>query len=97
MSLTVTNCTLSHNRGDHIQVTTDATNTATMFGRIEGNSFSGDRGTTYGDTDLGGGITINPAGQSTTTFHIRNNGRAAAPWTGAVISTPRFIRSSSTS
>jgi large repetitive protein len=38
-----------------------------------GNTLTGDRGTTYGGTDLGGGITINPGGAADVTYDIENN------------------------
>jgi uncharacterized repeat protein (TIGR01451 family) len=91
MSLTVTNCTFNNNRGDHLQVLTDAVSSATMTLVFQNNSLTGDRGTTFGGNDLGAGITLNPSGTATVNFNISNNGQSSGtptnqPWTGAVVS-----------
>jgi uncharacterized repeat protein (TIGR01451 family) len=91
MSLTVTNCTFNNNRGDHLQVLTDAVSSATMTLVFQNNSLTGDRGATYGGNDLGAGITLNPSGTATVNFNISNNGQSTGtptnlPWTGAVVS-----------
>jgi hypothetical protein len=91
MTMTVSNCTFSHNRGDHIQVTTDASNTAVMSATIQNNTFSGDRGTTYGGTDLGACITINTGGAADVTYDVENNNIQGA------VSSAITINSSNTS
>ncbi len=101
MSLTVTNCTFNNNRGDHLQVLTDAVSSATMTLVFQNNSLTGDRGATFGGNDLGGGLTLNPSGTATVNFNISNNGQSTGtptnlPWTGAVVS-PITINSSSNS
>ena len=91
MSLTVMNCTFNNNRGDHLQVLTDAVSSATMTLNFQNNSLTGDRGTTFGGNDLGAGLTLNPSGTANVFFNISNNGQSTGtptnlPWTGAVVS-----------
>jgi hypothetical protein len=73
MTASITGCTFDHNRGDHFQVTTDAVSAATMNVTFSNNTLTGDRGTTYGGTDLGGCITINPGGTANITVTLSNN------------------------
>jgi Bacterial cadherin-like domain/Putative Ig domain len=97
MTISVTGCTFNHNRGDHFQANTDAANTGVIQTiTFSNNTLTGDRGTTYGGTDLGGGITINPGGAADVTYTISNNGTVATPWTGAV-SSAIMINSSNSS
>src|SRR4029078_10940969 len=48
MTASITGCTFNHNRGDHVQVTTDAVSAATMNVTISSNTMTGDRGETHG-------------------------------------------------
>ena len=92
MTISVTGSTFSHNRGDHFQVVTDAIAAGVvMNATFSDNTLTGDRGTTYGGTDLGACITINPGGAADVTYDIQNNNI-----TGAV-SSAISINSSNTS
>jgi len=82
MTINVSGSTFDHNRGDHFQMTTDAVASGTvMTAIVQNNAMTGDRGTTYGGTDLGGCITINPGGAAQ--FHVKVSGNTI---TGAVSS-----------
>lgn len=80
MSINVSSCTFSNNRGDHFQATTDAANTANLDVTFQNNTMTGS------PSNLGAGITINTGGNSTTNFDIVNNGTAGTPMMGAVSS-----------
>lgn len=84
---TIQNATFTMNRGDHIQVTTDASNTATQNVTIKGNTMIGD-GNQAGSTTLGGGITVNPAGNANTTVTIDGNSIKRARDTAIVVNSP---------
>jgi VCBS repeat-containing protein len=73
MTASITGCTFNHNRGDHFQVTTDAVSSATINATFSSNTLTGDRGTTYGGSDLGGSITINPGGTANVTVTLSSN------------------------
>jgi hypothetical protein len=73
MTASITGSTFNHNRGDHFQVTTDAVSSATINATFSNNTLTGDRGTTYGGSDLGGSITINPGGTANVTVTLSTN------------------------
>jgi hypothetical protein len=78
ITASVTGVTFSNQRGDHIQISTDAVSAATVNATIDGNTMT----STNAALVLGGGITVNPSGTSTTTVIIRNQ----ATFTGAATS-----------
>jgi Bacterial Ig-like domain/Bacterial Ig domain/FG-GAP-like repeat len=78
MSISVTNCTFTSNRGDHFQAATDAASSATMSVTFQNNDLNNVVG-----TNLGAGLTLNIGGTATMTFNVSNNGTVADPFTGA--------------
>jgi hypothetical protein len=73
ITASVTGSTFNHNRGDHLQFATNASATGTNSITFSSNTLTGDRGTTYGGTDLGGGVTISTDASSHTSFTLANN------------------------
>jgi hypothetical protein len=73
VSIRVSSCTFENNRGDHFRAATTATNTVTMDVLFQGNTLVGDGGVTHGGDDLGGGVTINPAGAAQVAFNVFGN------------------------
>jgi hypothetical protein len=73
MSIRVSSCAFENNRGDHFRAATTATNTVTMDVLFQSNTLVGDGGATHGGDDLGGGITINPAGAAQVAFNVLGN------------------------
>jgi hypothetical protein len=69
---TIRGVLFDRNRGDHVQVTTDASNTAVQNVTIENNQLRGD-GNQANPTVLGGGITVNPGGAGTTVATVTGN------------------------
>lgn len=84
---TIKNATFSMNRGDHVQITTDASNTATQNVTVQNNTMRGD-GNQPGATTLGGGITVNPAGAAQSTVTLDNNDIERATDTAIVLNSP---------
>jgi hypothetical protein len=72
-TVSVTGSTFSHNHGDSFQFATNASATGTNSVTFSNNTASDDRGTTYGGTDLGGGVQIDPDASATTTYTISGN------------------------
>ncbi len=81
MSISVTNCIFTNNRGDHFQATTDAASAATQNIVFQNNDLNNTVG-----TNLGAGLTLNPGGTANVTFNISNNGTAVDPFSGAFVS-----------
>jgi hypothetical protein len=73
ISASVTSSTFNHNRGDQFQFATNASATGTNTVQFVNNTLTGDRGSTHGGTDLGGGVTINTDASSDTSFTLSNN------------------------
>jgi len=73
ITVSVTSSTFNHNRGDHFQLATNASASGTNSITFSNNTLTGDRGSTHGGTDLGGGVTINTDASSDTSFMISNN------------------------
>jgi hypothetical protein len=73
MTVSVTGSTFSNNRGDHFQFSTNATSSGTNSVTFSNNTLTGDRGSTYGGTNLGAGITMSTDGGSHTNYTIANN------------------------
>jgi hypothetical protein len=73
ITASVTGSTFNHNRGDHFQFSTNASATGTSSVTFSNNTLTGDRGSTHGGTDLGGGVTISTDGSSHTSVTIANN------------------------
>lgn len=84
---TIQNATLTMNRGDHVQVTTDASTTTTQNVTILNNTLRGD-GNQAGFTTLGGGITANPAGNANSTVTIDGNDIERARDSAIVLNSP---------
>src|SRR5204862_231437 len=72
-TVSVTGSTFTHNRGDNFQFATNASATGTNTITFSNNTVTGDRGTTYGGTDLGGGVQIDPDASATTNYTISGN------------------------
>jgi hypothetical protein len=83
LSLTVTGTTFTDNRGDHIQMTTDASNTV-----IESLTVTGATMTTTLGSVLGGGITFNPGGNATATANITGSTITGAVSSAITVATP---------
>jgi YVTN family beta-propeller protein len=73
VTASVTGSTFNHNRGDQFQFATNVSATGTNTVTFSNNTLTGDRGSTHGGTDLGGGITISTEGSSHTTATVSNN------------------------
>jgi hypothetical protein len=72
-TVSVTGSTFNHNHGDNFQFATNASATGTNTVTFSNNTVTGDRGTTYGGTDLGGGVQIDPDASATTHYTISGN------------------------
>jgi hypothetical protein len=72
LTATIQNVTFDRNRGDHVQVTTDASTSATQNVTIRNNILRAN-GNQANTRTLGGGITVNPAGSGTTTATVSGN------------------------
>jgi len=73
VTASITGSTFNHNRGDHFQFSTNTAATGTNSVTFSNNTLTGDRGSTHGGTDLGGGVTISTEGSSDTTFTLSGN------------------------
>ena len=78
MTIHVTSCIFTNNRGDHFQALTDAVSAATQTIVFQNNDLNNAVG-----ANLGAGLTLNPGGTATVNFNISNNGTALDPFTGA--------------
>lgn len=67
MRIAVNDCVFDNNRGDHFQMTTSAANTAQMAVTLTSNTMTGVSG------NLGGGISLTPAGSADVVAQISNN------------------------
>ncbi|WP_210492452.1 tandem-95 repeat protein [Patulibacter sp. SYSU D01012] len=79
--------TFDRNRGDHIQVTTDGSTSATQNVTIQSNTLRGD-GNQASPVTVGGGITINPAGSGTTTATVLGNDIERSSASAIVVNAP---------
>lgn len=68
----ISGATFTNNRGDHIQVMTDNSNTATQDVTISGNDLNG-TGNQGGNTMVGGGIAIAAGGNADQSVAVTNN------------------------
>lgn len=68
----ITGATFTNNRGDHIQIKTDNTNTATQSVTITNNDLNG-TGNQPGNTMTGGGIALGVGGSGTQTISVTGN------------------------
>ncbi len=68
----IRNAAFTNNRGDHIQVVTDNSNTSTQNLTIEDNTFRG-TGNQGGNTMLGGGVAIGAGGNTNQTVVLDQN------------------------
>ena len=84
-TVSVTGSTFTHNRGDQFQFATNASATGTNNVTFSSNTLTGDRGTTYGGTDLGGGLTLSTDASSTTNYTISGNSIQGATDRGILI------------
>lgn len=84
---TVKNVSFDRSRGDHVQITTDASNASVQDVTIEGNTMIGD-GNQSGTQTLGGGITVNPAGAAQTTVRVADNVIERAYDSAIVVNSP---------
>jgi hypothetical protein len=73
VTASITGSTFTHNRGDHFQFSTNGSSSGTNSLTFSNNTLTGDRGSTHGGTDLGGGVTISTVGSSDTAFTLSNN------------------------
>jgi hypothetical protein len=73
VTASITGSTFTHNRGDQFQLATNTSATGTNSVTFSNNTLTGDRGSTHGGTDLGGGVTISTEGSSDTSFTLSNN------------------------
>jgi hypothetical protein len=89
LTATIQNATFTNNRGDHVQVTTDASTTATQNVTIANNDMNAD-GNQPGFTTLGGGITVNPGGSANTTVSVTGNDIERARDSAIVLNIPEF-------
>jgi hypothetical protein len=80
--LTVENATFTNNRDDQVQVTTDASNTATENVTVKGNTMSNTVG------QPGGSVTLNPGGNATMQASVLNNSITGANVEGITVDTP---------
>ncbi|MFA4929606.1 MAG: Ig-like domain-containing protein, partial [Patulibacter sp.] len=87
LTATVQNALLTMNRGDHVQVTTDASTTTTQNVTVLNNTLRGD-GNQAGFQTLGGGITANPAGNANSTVTIDGNDIERARDSAIVLNSP---------
>jgi hypothetical protein len=87
LTATIRNVTFDRNRSDHVQVTTDASNSATQNVTIQNNTMDGD-GNQANPTSLGGGITVNPAGSGTTTAVVSGNDIERANDSAILVNSP---------
>jgi hypothetical protein len=84
---TIRGARFDRNRGDHVQVTTDAANSAAQNVLIEENTMIGD-GNDPDARTVGGGITVNPAGAAQTTVVIKGNDITRARDSAIVVNSP---------
>ncbi|MGN6663659.1 MAG: cadherin domain-containing protein, partial [Solirubrobacterales bacterium] len=82
IGVTVENATFKNNRGDQIQVTTDASNTVTENVKVKNNTM---QDTT---SELGGAITLNPGGEATMNAEVLNNTITGANVEAITVDTP---------
>jgi VCBS repeat-containing protein len=78
----VENATLSNNKDDHVQVTTDASNTVTENVTVKGNTMSNTIG------QPGGSVTLNPGGNATMEAFVQNNNIQGAHIEAITVDTP---------
>lgn len=78
----ITGATFTNNRGDHVQVTTDASTTVRENVTISGNTMSNPVG------QEGGGITLNPGGNAVMKAVVEGNGIQGARDGAIVVDTP---------
>lgn len=84
-TMSVTGSTFSHNHRSHLSaMTVPASASVALNLTFIGNTLSGDGGSAFGGTDLGGNVSILAADNAQVQFDVSNNGTAAAPWIGAV-------------
>jgi hypothetical protein len=89
LTATIQNATFTNNRGDHVQVVTDGSTTATQNVTIANNDMNAD-GNQVGFTTLGGGITVNPGGSANTTVSVTGNDVERARDSAIVLNIPAF-------
>jgi VCBS repeat-containing protein len=82
IGVTVENATFTNNRDDHVQVTTDASNTVAENVTVKGNTMSNTVG------QPGGAVTLNPGGNATMEASVLNNAITGARIEGVTIDTP---------
>jgi VCBS repeat-containing protein len=78
----VENATLTNNKDDHVQVTTDASNTVTENVTVKGNTMSNTIG------QPGGSVTLNPGGNATMEAFVQNNNIQGAHIQAITVDTP---------
>jgi hypothetical protein len=78
----VENASFVNNRGDHVQVTTDASNTVTENVTVKGNTMSNTVG------QPGGSVTMNPGGNASMEAKLENNNIQGALIQGITVDTP---------
>jgi hypothetical protein len=86
MTAAINGSNFSNNKGDHVQVTTDNSNTVTQDVTINGTTMTT---TPLGSgTILGGGITVSPGGDANVTANITNNDIQNAIASAITVDTP---------
>jgi hypothetical protein len=86
MTAAINGTSFSNNKGDHVQITTDNSNTVTQNVTINGTTMIT---TPLGSSAiLGGGITVSPGGDSNVTANITNNDIQNAIASAITVDTP---------
>jgi VCBS repeat-containing protein len=82
ISAKVENASLTNNKDDHVQVTTDASNTVIENVTVKGNTMSNTIG------QPGGSVTLNPGGNATMEAFVQNNNIQGAHIQAITVDTP---------
>ncbi|WP_084629505.1 tandem-95 repeat protein [Patulibacter americanus] len=87
LTATIQNVTFDRNRGDHVQVTTDGSTSATQNVTIQNNTLRAN-GNQPNTRTLGGGITVNVSGSGATTATVSGNDIERANDSAILVNSP---------